>query len=476
MSEIIKYLLVGNGPSATFFIDPFVRNKEKIFVVNASNLNINTSFPYINYVQNINTPWKFLKKNSGEINFSNNNFFNYENFSTGGLSNTWGGGNAKLSKEDIGVNENFFLGINKNYNYIAKKIGVHYEGSDDLDSYLGIFPKKFKKPVINELKKFNFKSDKKNLFGITRKAIMYGDNQCNFCGGCNIYCFNRSLYNSEFNFKENQFVNFFNNFKLDSFCKKDDLYQVNIISKNNEKKTLLVKNLIIAAGTYSTTKILLRYLSDLKLVSKNQRIQYLHNPLIRAVFLKFKKKFNLPSGIFVLKSLISQKKNFYTSFIFGENVPTTDLMTFFFIKNNFIRSVINFLKSNLLITFSFFPSEYSKTFVTLSKQNELKFTSQKKNLNFIYFKYLIFMIKKGYIPLFFSKMLNGSDLHHGGTFPVGNEKDLNVNQDCELNGHKNLYLIDGSWMPKISEKPHTFALMSNAIRVAETIIKKNKNE
>ena len=76
------------------------------------------------------------------------------------------------------------------------------------------------------------------------------------------------------------------------------------------------------------------------------------------------------------------------------------------------------------------------------------------------------------MPKILSKMLPGSDLHLGSTFPIGDKKYLNVSENCELNGMSNLFIIDGSWMPLIPEKPHTFTLMANAIRVADYIKKK----
>ena len=78
------------------------------------------------------------------------------------------------------------------------------------------------------------------------------------------------------------------------------------------------------------------------------------------------------------------------------------------------------------------------------------------------------------MPKILSNMTPGSDLHLGSTFPIGDKDFLNVNENCELNGMPNIFIIDGSWMPKIPEKPHTFTLMSNAMRIADYISKQHK--
>ena len=44
--------------------------------------------------------------------------------------------------------------------------------------------------------------------------------------------------------------------------------------------------------------------------------------------------------------------------------------------------------------------------------------------------------------------------------------------DCQVIGLSNVYVIDGSWLPRISEKPQTFTLVANAMRVADVVTEK----
>lgn len=89
------------------------------------------------------------------------------------------------------------------------------------------------------------------------------------------------------------------------------------------------------------------------------------------------------------------------------------------------------------------------------------------------YNYYIALLKDFKLPIFFSYQKNGSDLHHGGTFPVGKRANFNVSEHCELNGHPNLFLIDGSWVRKVPEKPITFTLIANSYRIADYLSRKN---
>jgi len=71
-----------------------------------------------------------------------------------------------------------------------------------------------------------------------------------------------------------------------------------------------------------------------------------------------------------------------------------------------------------------------------------------------------------------SLLPQGSDIHYGGTIPVGPKDYINCSEDCEIRGFPNLFVVDGSWMPLISEKAHTFTIIANAIRVADIVASK----
>ena len=60
----------------------------------------------------------------------------------------------------------------------------------------------------------------------------------------------------------------------------------------------------------------------------------------------------------------------------------------------------------------------------------------------------------------------GNDNHYTGTIPInGNNKKLSLNTNCELKSLKNIYIIDGSAIPKNKSKFPTALIMSNAHRI-----------
>lgn len=64
----------------------------------------------------------------------------------------------------------------------------------------------------------------------------------------------------------------------------------------------------------------------------------------------------------------------------------------------------------------------------------------------------------------------GASVHYSGTIPMSSKKELHtVSKYCQSNEFPNLYIIDGTTIPRLPAKNITFTLMANAVRVAETV-------
>jgi choline dehydrogenase-like flavoprotein len=62
----------------------------------------------------------------------------------------------------------------------------------------------------------------------------------------------------------------------------------------------------------------------------------------------------------------------------------------------------------------------------------------------------------------------GASVHYAGTIPMSTDRGLNTtNENCQSNDFENLYFVDGTTFPSLPAKNLTFALMANAIRVAD---------
>ena len=64
----------------------------------------------------------------------------------------------------------------------------------------------------------------------------------------------------------------------------------------------------------------------------------------------------------------------------------------------------------------------------------------------------------------------GASVHYSGTIPMSKEqKPLTASKTCQSHDFDNLYFVDGTTIPFLPAKNITFTLMSNAVRVAESV-------
>lgn len=475
-------ILVGNGPSGINFLSALEGINHNLSVAHInSNMNDNSSQkdPFKNLTFNSNQSkytWKYQNKNADSE--DDEGFFNYVIFNTGGLTSAWGAGCCKYLKNDIGVNIN----LAPYYLELDRHIEIINYTNNDLDMYLGDFSN-FKK--ILSIKYFHspFKAIK---YGYAMKAIYLKPHikknvkGCNLCEGCNVYCFNNAIYNAGndyINITSNSINKIENSYVL-SIEKKGKFYFTKIQNFENKKTQILkCSKLVFAAGTINTTKILIKYLYNIDAKISSRPVK--HNEVIRGVFFNLyrHKKIAQPVGTNIANTNFN-KLSSYTTIVFGSHVACSDLMSVLPFKNFLLLKLLKKIKKYIIITLTFYPSETSTTSIQLHKLNKFKFVSKGKNIFYLLYSlspFILSSILNLIIPIFFQKLKPGSDLHHGGTFPIGKLANVNTSKYCELNNHPNLYIIDGSWLPRISEKPHTYTLMANARRIAKHIAKEGKN-
>ncbi|MEP6999344.1 MAG: GMC oxidoreductase [bacterium] len=76
-----------------------------------------------------------------------------------------------------------------------------------------------------------------------------------------------------------------------------------------------------------------------------------------------------------------------------------------------------------------------------------------------------------FVPPGMTRVLpRGTSVHYAGTMPMSTTPGaFTCAPDCRSHAFENLYLVDGASFPFLPSKNHTFTLMANAVRVAETI-------
>jgi len=251
-----------------------------------------------------------------------------------------------------------------------------------------------------------------------------------------------------------------------------NIYKIKCYDQNFKEKIFLCKKLILGCGTVVTTKLVM----DLLKIRNEVKIK--HHLRLFTFFLSKKPiiySINfLPS---ILQILIKGKNFFSADLRVGNKFITNSILELyrFLSPFKFFINLFNkyFLFSNILMGSSgsnlFIKkdkNDFYKIYSKNKKNNEKKLKLiAKKVYNFLYKKKIIFPFFKTYFPSI------GSDFHYFGTIPIKKKGCLVVNEKCQLKGHKNIFIIDGS---VFNFKSNTYPLgiiIANARRIGELLIK-----
>ena len=94
----------------------------------------------------------------------------------------------------------------------------------------------------------------------------------------------------------------------------------------------------------------------------------------------------------------------------------------------------------------------------LTQRNRKIFEFLKKNK-------VVFPFFKTFFPGF------GADYHYFGSIPFNNKGKLSVNDQCQLNGNKNIYIVDGSVFNFKTNKYPLGLMVANARRIGKLLSK-----
>ena len=237
-------------------------------------------------------------------------------------------------------------------------------------------------------------------------------------------------------------------------------------------KKFLVKKIVFATGTIATTKILMNYLNI-----KNE-VKIKHHPRLLSVFLS-KKKFNYNLGFTpsLLQIISKSTQDYFTADLRPGNKLITKSIIDSFPFMTPLKYLINFLRNRLIFSNILLDSSHSNLYLKknndkfdlFSKKEETKSVLKKRNK-----KIFNFLVKKKIIyPLLYKTFYpgNGADYHYFGSIPFKNKGKLAVNNNCQLNSSKNIYVIDGSVFDFKKNKYPLGIVAANARRIAKQLSK-----
>ena len=141
-----------------------------------------------------------------------------------------------------------------------------------------------------------------------------------------------------------------------------------------------------------------------------------------------------------------------------------------------VKPIINFFRHRLIFSNILLDSNASNIYIKkikgqfeiYSKKRDLKGFLEKQNK-----KVFKFLLSKKIILPFFKTFFPGSgaDYHYFGTIPFNGKGKLTVNENCQLNGSKNIYVIDGSVFNFKTNKYPLGIVMANARRIGQYLAK-----
>lgn len=463
-------VIVGSGLSSYFFLKGLKRINNDILLLDYENNEINQNYSYNNNLlkkvpprinkNNINPIIAFFKKNNIKVK-ENCSITGYLN--SGGVSNLWGFSCEFPQKEKINfLNKTNIDDISNAFEYLYKK--YNFEGTTDYESTF------YKQKKINNIFEAILKINDKNI-KFYKNCSAINSVKCNKNNNnCWIDCKNKSTFipkNLE-KIKVNK-----KNLFLKTIKYNNKYYS--LVCEDEKKNQVIIdtKKLVLACGTIATTKLIM------EMTSFKEEIKILHNPMIFGCFLSKKKvndNFNhwlsqIGSTNFSEKS-VSRANYRSTNYIIKEKLFKNNIL----LNNIIIKYLYKIFEDKIFFTNLYLNNEFSNLYIknedgkySIYSKNKFKDSIKKElkeNLNNIY---KILVEKKIILPLkLYQIPYIGHDNHFTGTIPInGIENKLSVNENCELKNYKNLFLVDGSVIPKNSCYFPTGLIISNAYRIGK---------
>jgi hypothetical protein len=480
----MRVVIIGSGVSAVIVAKTFLEYNYKVFLIDSENA-LNKDQIELRqkkyFLPDIKKSPKFqnkkfiasLKKFKKKYKIKTKNFFLASGLISGGLSNFWGAG---LETPNLNYLKNYSFGksILKEKNYINRELRINKNRFSFFDFF-------FKQKIIKKMLK---KENKSVYFSKHPLAVRQYDKKKispkDYDNLDLLSSYNKYVYNARFQIPillKNKNFNYIPNTFIENIKREKKSYRL----VTDKKKLLDIRfnKLIISAGTVGST-----ILAD-RILNASEKYQLFHTPNLKLMYftflLPFKFRDKIKFGIPLLGLNIHVKNEKFT----GTFIHLNNLTNKFFGISK-LNILFTFIKKYIFVGNIFLPPNYSNTFINVCKNKTLIYSNDnfnKKKLVLTLKRKLNSFLYKFNLLEFSSQNLkfleNGSDVHYTSTLvnKYKNGKKI-INDHCELNGFKNIHILDGSSIKEGLYYP-TYFLMMHARFIAKKIIsneKKNKNK
>ena len=443
----------------------------------------------------------YVFKNFNEANkIESKDFVAVGSLATGGLSNAWGCGVARLSAGEFAEFPCSSSDFDEPYEIVAKRIGISGRNDDDMADYFGVdgwaqLP--IQMDILHQhlYEKFTNRATKYPpqdfRLGRSRVAVLSaahaGRLACDNSGNCLWGCQRGAMYSSK---DELPLLRSYKNFHehkgliVDQLIKNGNMWTVaGLINSSKERRAITASRVVLAAGTLATTRIALQALKY------EQSVRVLSCPT--AAFLLWLPRFlgaaRTPAFGLGQLSFSLGLKNDVTAF--GSTFATTGIPISEFARHLPMqrRVSIDFLSawlSSCLVGNVFLPGKFSSSTAQLRGDGVLSVQGGGEDEVNKLMPKISARLRQEYarlgawmVPQSFTLGKRGSDIHYAGTLPMRKQPLVGeTNEFGELQGLQGVYVVDGACLPVLSEKSHTLTVMANAVRIGQELVKELMRE
>lgn len=419
------------------------------------------------------------------VGITSNEFLTIGSLAKGGLSNIWGALLVRYDDHDLSRFPIRLSDLDASYDTIAERIGTS-GGSSPNERSTGDVPltTELAEAVLRRYSKA--KSPPPISLGRATNAVLSrqrGDREpCIFCGLCLWGCKRRSIYNSAF---EIPHLQQFGNFEYRSAQMAKRLLPVEgghllEVETSAGKRSVAARYVVLAAGTLSTTALVLRRLG---LVGHPVRV--LNNPVAAVAFIVPEYVgISLPEGSFALGQLfyrLSLENDEQAAGVIytGDALPLQNIADRLpFTRPTSLRFA-RALAPALLFATCYLPGRFSSNHAALRIENEVAslhieggMTQDAKRLLRVGGRRLTRGLRRlgaFALPRSFTLGDVGSDGHYAGTLPMGGHGPLGTSRSGELSSCPGLFIADGASLSDLPAAHCTFTIMANADRIARDL-------
>lgn len=522
MKPEFDVIIVGSGPAGTSAAFPLVKAGLRVLMVDAQSAAGSDAAPPGSFLTSRATDedqWKWMigedfhalnqldavspklktpthshvfQGFSASNRIETDNFIGVGSLATGGLSNAWGCGVARLPESDFAGLPFDYSELERSYETVSRRMGISGQAEDDLATYFGLDDWSQPPLPLDRLHQrlLDRYSRKRSEFpglgfrlGRSRVAALsqsLGDRQaCDLSGNCLWKCQSQALYSASQELtKLKQYPGFrhIQNFLVTDLHKQDGSWS--IVDQRTSHRFSCTR-LLLAAGTLATTRLALKQLNHfapVPLLSSPTAAFLLWLP--RMLGTSRGPAFGLGQLSFALD--VASGATAFGSTFSTTGLPMTEFVSRVPMSKRFSIELLRNLLSACLVGNIFLPGHLSANTALLRHDGVLSITgglqpeltalmkTAEAKLRRIYWKMGAILM-----PMSFTVGKPGADIHYAGTFPMRPTPTCGQTDAFgEVEGLLGVHVVDGACLPSLTEKSHTLTIMANADRIGRSVARR----